>query len=324
MSAFLRKISILKEIVYPEEWSIAIRERKKALLFQKDGQEQPFEVLNNNFRYWTADPFLFEKEGKSYLFFEMFDRLKGKGGIGVREYNHGHWSPMHMICEKPFHLSFPFVYETNGKICLMPEASYDKCVPVLEAIDFPWKWKEVKRILDGEKVCDSVIYEKEDIQFLFTQPIEIPYTFDKLNLYVQTGNGNWRIHPASPICKKNQNGARMAGAIIEMNEDVYRCGQDCQGGYGKGLCFFRIDKIDSHEYHETPVCQIFPNDLNLLQSGTFTGCHTYNINNHFEVIDLKIEKFSLRNLYFILLGKLIRFLHKGYKLCPNTKCLPMT
>ena len=302
-------ISIIKETLYPEEWSVAIRERKTALLFQNEGLKRKFYVLRNNFRYWAADPFLFEKDDKIYLFFEMYDRLKGKGGIGVREYNHGKWSKMHMVLEKTFHLSFPFVYEKDGKIFMMPEASYDKCIPILEAVNFPWQWKEVQRVLDGEKMCDSILYESKNKQFLFSQPVEIPYTFSKLNLYIKTENRNWQLHPACPICKNLQNGARMAGAIIEVDGEVYRCGQDCHGGYGKRLCFFRIDKLDSHEYHETRVCEISPIDLSFAKSKTFTGCHTYNISNHFEVIDLKIDKCCLVNILFKFLQKTMRLFH---------------
>ncbi len=297
--------SFIKDILYSEEWIVSIRKREKSLLFQKDGLKHPFRILRNSWRYWAADPFLFEKNGKVYLFFEMFDRLKNKGGIGFREFNNDKWSPMQMIIEKPFHMSFPYIYEDQNGIFMLPEASYDRCVPILKAVEFPWKWKMVERLLDGEKVCDSILMQKKGLKYLFTQPVEIPYTFGKLDLYVETKEG-WKLHSSSPICKSNPNGARMAGDILDVNCEIYRCGQDCCGGYGKGLCFFRIEKLNPDEYIETSIKNISFNEINIKSKEHFSGCHTYNISANFEVIDLKIVKCRLQNLLFAFLRKIMK------------------
>ena len=297
--------SYIKDILYSEEWIIAIRKRANEFLFQNDGLQHSFQILRNTWRYWSADPFIFEKDGKAFLFFEMFDRLKGKGGIGVREFRNGEWSPMQMIIEKPFHMSFPYIYEDQNGIFMMPEASYDRCVPILKAVDFPWKWKKVERLLDGEKVCDSIMKNIKGIRYLFTQPVEKPYTFGKLDLYIESKEG-WKLHPESPICKDTPNGARMAGDIFEVDGEIYRCGQDCRGGYGKGLCFFKIEKLNANEYIETYLKNISYNEIIVNAKEHFSGCHTYNISANFEVIDLKIVKCRPQNLLFAFIQKIKR------------------
>ena len=294
----------LKDYLFSEEWIIAFRKRQKGLLFQDKCLNQQFNILHNSWRYWAADPFLFEKNDKPYIFFEMFDRLKGKAGIGFREFDNGKWSPMQMIIEKPFHMSFPYIYEDQNGIFMMPEASYDKCVPIFKAIDFPCKWKMVERLLDGEKVCDSIMKKIKGLRYLFTQPVEIPYTFGELDLYIESKDG-WKLHPASPICKSTPNGARMAGDIFEVDGEIYRCGQDCRGGYGKGLCFFKIEKLKADEYFETSIKNISYSEINVISKDHFCGCHTYNISANFEVIDLKIVKCRFQNLLFAFLQKIM-------------------
>lgn len=64
-----------------DEWIIAIRKR---------GEEQ-FRIIPNTLRYWCADPFVKEIDGHTFLLFEMYDRLKGKGLIGYRKFDGIKW-----------------------------------------------------------------------------------------------------------------------------------------------------------------------------------------------------------------------------------------
>ena len=52
-----------------EEWTMAIRKRGEKLLFEDGGAEKEFVIIPNSIRYWCADPFLINKDGREYVFF---------------------------------------------------------------------------------------------------------------------------------------------------------------------------------------------------------------------------------------------------------------
>ena len=64
-------------------------------MFEENNKE--FVILPNNFRYWAADPFPYTIDDKTFLFFEMFDRIKGKGVIGYRVLEDGKVGKMKKI-----------------------------------------------------------------------------------------------------------------------------------------------------------------------------------------------------------------------------------
>jgi hypothetical protein len=62
-------------------------------------------------------------------------------------------------------------------------------------------------------------------------------------------DGEFVEHPASPI-RISPDGGRMGGAIVELDNRLMRIGQDFRGGYGDGLSFFHIQRIDRDTYVE--------------------------------------------------------------------------
>ncbi len=288
-------LSNIKERLFPEEWTLAIRERKGALLFQDAGRERPFQLLPNDHDFWSGDPFLFEEDGKAYLFFELFDRRLMRGAIGCRAYCNGDWGEAKIVFSADYHLSFPFVFRRDDAIYMMPEAYYSRCIPLLRAVSFPYEWELVEKIMSGRSVCDSILYSADSNEYLFTQPVVHPYTFAELELYVRSAEG-WKAHPESPICKNQSRGARMAGSIIETQGKLYRVGQDCSNGYGNALQFFEINELTPEHYRETSLCNLTPDNILLDVRKKFHGCHTYNVSAHFEVLDLKSFPFRPGNL----------------------------
>ena len=61
---------MLKETsLYAESWNVAWRKQGVGSILKDKKTE--FTVIKNSFRYWAADPFLFEYEGKKYIFAEL-------------------------------------------------------------------------------------------------------------------------------------------------------------------------------------------------------------------------------------------------------------
>ena len=110
-------------LLFEEFWVIAFRAKsdlKDSILHNHDGE---FQLFHQNIRFWFADPFLFEYEGATYLFYEMFDRIKRKGVIGYSKFENNVLSKPTVILEDSFHLSFPFVYKKGNDIFMIPECS---------------------------------------------------------------------------------------------------------------------------------------------------------------------------------------------------------
>ena len=59
-------------------------------------------------------------------------------------------------------------------------------------------------------------------------------------------------HPASPV-RISPNGARMGGIPLTIDGAIIRVGQDLRRGYGDGISFFRIARLDRDHYEEVEV-----------------------------------------------------------------------
>lgn len=82
-----------------EFWTIAYRIRLHGQTILDD-MDSPFTAIPNVWRYYRADPFLFERDGRTFLFAEMYDRLLRRGVIGCCELGkegplHGRWFSKH-------------------------------------------------------------------------------------------------------------------------------------------------------------------------------------------------------------------------------------
>ena len=87
-----------------------------------------------------ADPFLFEHNGKTYIFFEEFvdDR---PGAISCAELRaDGTTGEPQRVLTRNYHVSYPFVFEWRGDIYLLPETWDNRRVEVYGAVDFPHRW----------------------------------------------------------------------------------------------------------------------------------------------------------------------------------------
>ena len=74
-------------------------------------------LFNPNASVILADPFLFVKGDTLYLFYEHLTKWFGTGRICMRSTKDLEiWTEEVDVLVEPFHLSFPFVFEENGKV----------------------------------------------------------------------------------------------------------------------------------------------------------------------------------------------------------------
>jgi hypothetical protein len=269
-------------------------------------QKTTFLTIPENNRYWYADPFLYEDNGVTYIFMEVFDRQTFKGSIGYSIINGDEISDPKIILNKPYHLSFPFVFQNKGQVFMIPESESIKKVLLFKATDFPHKWEE-EILLEDIQALDTVKFNVDNEEWIVTSSINDDREYSLL-LYSKF-KGKLLPHPNNPI-KSGKCGVRGAGAVFRYNNAIVRPSQDCKENYGQAIMFWEIKECNNIVYKETLLKRITPANINI-DGFEPVGIHTYNQNGMFEVIDLKRYRANgpinkLRYLLFIVRNALMR------------------
>ena len=293
--SYAKKISVEREI-----WQVAIRPKSDIPLYK--GNAEGFYLVPNSSRYWRADPFIIKHNGINYLFVEMFDRKTMKGVIGVSKVRNGKCKRFKVCLDTEFHLSYPCVYEEDNEIYMIPESFGSGEITVYKSVRFPYEWKKVKTLNNIAAVDTTPVFAKNGSKTFFTSLYEVNFGGND-NLY-----GFEEGKSAKPLFT-GITSVRSAGHII-YGKDNIRPVQDDTGHYGNSLIFSVVDNFDLDNYKEHPILRVLPpkahcnkeevsvslvNDKGKVK---YIGVHTYNSNEDYEVIDLKISKqYNLRLLW---------------------------
>ena len=71
---------------------------------------------------FQADSFLYVKEDELFLFYEL-QHWDDPGCIAmIKTKDLKSWTKPQIVLQQPFHLSFPYVFEDNGTIYMIPES----------------------------------------------------------------------------------------------------------------------------------------------------------------------------------------------------------
>ncbi|OQX13066.1 MAG: hypothetical protein BWK73_13330 [Thiothrix lacustris] len=234
-------------------------------------------------RFW-ADPFVVEYAGEQYVFFEELLYARGIGHLAcVRLNADGSHSEPVTILEKPYHLSYPFVFQHQGNYYMIPETAGNQSVEVYRCEDFPHRWVFEKNLMTGVEAYDATLMEYEGRWWLFASmrhdkrcsPSEALYLFhadDPLST-------QWQAHPQNPVVASAAR-ARPAGRIFNAAGQWYRPSQNCAGTYGRGLNINRIQQLDVNTYREQLISTYLPDgqhDMN--------GMHTLGVSSPVSVMD---------------------------------------
>ncbi len=228
--------------------------------------------------FW-ADPFPFKKDGKFYIFFEELPYRTGKGHLSVVEVDRqGIVNGPHKILDRPYHLSYPFIFEWNGDLYMIPETAKARTVELYRCESFPDKWELDRILLADLHAVDATLLELEDEWWMFVSvEAEGAKFVYELHLYrADNPLGPWEPHPSNPV-KPDGHFSRCAGRIISRNGCYYRPTQE---GPGYGMRIQKIERLDREGYGETEVCKIAPS-----WAKNLIGTHTLNSADGLTVID---------------------------------------
>lgn len=261
------------------QWFLAIRRRTASHSFD-DATGYKIMVPPNDRFY--ADPFLFKKNGKTFLFLEDLRYSEGRALISCCELSpDGTPGPVIEVLRRPYHLSYPFLFEESGEIYMIPETKGNRTVELYRATNFPTEWTLETILLSDIYAVDATIQKIGAKYWMFVGLSNGRYSnCDELGIFFSDAlKGPWMAHPANPVLSDVRS-ARPAGALFYDQGRLIRPSQDCAKAYGYATVFSEVLTLTETEYEERPVTRLDPGWV----KGNL-GTHTYTRTDEFEVID---------------------------------------
>lgn len=234
-------------------------------------------------RFW-ADPFVVDYNGGQYVFFEEMLYERGIGHLACIHLNHdGEPSEPVKVLERPYHLSYPFVFQYQGQYYMIPETAQNHTIELYRCEEFPHRWVFERNLMENVEAYDATLLEYRGKWWMFVgmrthancSPNEALYLFHADNPL----GAEWTPHPQNPVVARASH-ARPGGRIFEREGRLYRPSQNCAGAYGRGLNINLIRQLDERVYREETVSRCLPDgdyDMN--------GVHTLGLGEGLAVAD---------------------------------------
>jgi len=256
----------IKRIIFPyghpwatrEVWSIGIytgesplqlaapRGVRNPILTAADVKDVPAIIV--------ADPFMLRRNQTWYMYFEVLNNRTKRGEIGLATSGDGYsWKYQQIVLAEPFHLSYPYVFEYQNAVYMIPETHQANSVRLYRARRFPADWECIGTLLEGGYLADSSVVRHSGQWWMFVEAGR-DFRFDTLRLlYADELIGPWREHPQSPIVAGDPHIARPAGRVIALNDKLIRYAQDDYPTYGQRVWAFEIIELTTRRYKERIV-----------------------------------------------------------------------
>jgi len=274
-------LNVATRRLHRNQWQLAYRAGGN-----RHSQEGLSRLAPEDKGFW-ADPFVVRREDRTVIFFEEYEARTSKGRIVAMEIApDGSIGPMKVVLDCDYHLSYPFLFEFEDSLYMIPESANAGRVEAFRCVDFPYRWESHAVLLDNIRAFDATIVQHDDRWWMFAAVQHNGNTTcDDLQLFHAPGPfEKWTPHPANPI-SLDIRCARPAGAMYQHEGELFRPAQDCSVRYGYALSIQRVIRLDVEEYLEETVHQILPDwadDIN--------GTHTINQSDGITVYDCYVRR----------------------------------
>jgi hypothetical protein len=261
------------------------------LLINSTSGKYPLKPINEYTRlippkgsFW-ADPFVLTRDGKHYIFIEELKYKTWKGHISVIVVdNQNKPVEIRKVLERPYHLSYPGIFEHNGEIFMVPETSRNRTIELYKCTEFPSKWEFVMNLMENVYANDTTLIFYQDKWWMFTSIDETDgkvNSSDELFLFCSKDllSSKWEKHSANPVISDSRV-ARPAGKLFFMDGNLYRPSQNNEGIYGRAININKVKSLGSEIYEEEIVTLIAP-----YWDKKIKGTHTLNFTEELTVID---------------------------------------
>ncbi len=298
------KIRFLKKMLFeafiPVQWVIVYKKQNN------DESNSKWHKIIPDSKVFQADPFIVFKDDKYYVFYEELKFEDYHGYLMVAELdtiNHKLINET-VILKLEHHLSFPNVFEEDGRYYMIPECGDSNRVDLYECTDFPTKWEKKQTLIDNIEAVDTTPLKTDDGWYLFTTEIvKGADCNDELSIYK---SADLFSQPFSklydePVISDVTN-ARMAGHFIKRDDELFRVSQNCGKRYGYQANVNKVLQIEGGYKEE--LVETLKSDFCAL------GFHTYNQDHEIIIGDMEIARFDGYSLKRFVWGNIKKVLFK--------------
>jgi hypothetical protein len=240
-----------------------------------------------------ADPHIIHRDDKYYIFIEEFIYGTDRGFISVIEMDEkGNYGSPQAVLERPYHLSYPFVFEHDNCYYMIPETQSNRTVELYKCTEFPHRWEFEMNLMENIRAGDATLYFADNRWWMFANISETKGASlaDELCIFSSTEllSQDWQPHPANPVVSDCRN-ARPAGRVFKHGNQLYRPAQNSSFRYGYGFNLNEITRLTEDEYAEITVSRIEPH-----WDKKITGTHTFNKVDALHMIDASYHRSRFR------------------------------
>lgn len=214
-------------------------------------------------RYW-ADPFGWKRDGAFFIFCEEVLYAERRGHISVvpMDGQGNVLGPAVKIIEEPYHLSYPFLFEHEGELYLLPESGFANVLNLYRCVEFPYRWEKVRPVFEGVQYYDTTLLHHHGRWWLFAtvrNPRRLQLPDHDLLLFSADSplTKQWTPHPRGTIVRGFHR-ARPAGRLFQHDGRLFRPSQNCHDRYGGSLNINEVTQLDAAGYREKLVREIKP------------------------------------------------------------------
>jgi hypothetical protein len=219
---------------------------------------------------FLADPFGIPRDGGATILCEYYDYPSGKGRICSVEFDKQKFtSGPQTAIDLPFHLSYPYLVESDGEVFCIPEAHRSREIALFKAESFPSRWTKIAVLLRDVAALDTTVFQYGGRWWLMFTDAEAASDMNLLVWHASDLRGPWSPHARNPV-KTDIRSARPAGTPFVHDGQLYRPAQDCSRRYGWRIALNRVTRLTPAEFSEELVGTIDPPEHGPLPAGRHT------------------------------------------------------
>jgi hypothetical protein len=217
---------------------------------------------------FVADPFGLLRDGRLTIFCEYLDYRDGVGTIAAIQPGEGAsvrrsdmpGVPVEIGPTPRVHLSYPAVFEHEGRLLCIPETQGAREVALYELQRFPDKWIKIATLLENTAIVDATLFRHDGLWWMTgaTDPGGVASLGTELHLWhADEITGPWIAHPLNPV-KTDVASARPAGSVFVSDGVLYRPAQDSSKTYGSRVVINRVLTLTTTAFREEPAAFVEP------------------------------------------------------------------
>jgi len=210
---------------------------------------------------FVADPFGLVRDGKLTVFCEHLDY--GGDAIGtiaaIQPFSAAPLIPIKIGPVPRVHLSYPQVFEHEGRLLCIPETQGAREVALYELQRFPDEWNKVATLIPDCMIVDATLFRHGEWWWLAgaSDPGGAHLGADLHLWYATDIRGPWTPHASNPV-KTDVSSARPAGTPFVSEGVLYRPAQDSAQTYGARVVINRIVALTPTTFREEPASFVAP------------------------------------------------------------------